>query len=50
VPSIYSDRLVNVELSAGLIDDAGMTTILTGLLRGVRTHHALVLENLAWRH
>jgi hypothetical protein len=24
--------------------------ILTGLLRGVRTHHALVLENLALRH
>src|SRR5262245_18253542 len=24
--------------------------VLTGLLRGVRTHHALVLENLALRH
>ncbi len=27
-----------------------LTLILTGLLRGVRTHRALVLENLALRH
>ena len=29
---------------------AMLTLILTGLLRGVRTQHALVLENLALRH
>ena len=29
---------------------AMIIVILTGLLRGVRTHHALMLENLAWRH
>jgi hypothetical protein len=29
---------------------AMLTLILTGLLRGVRTHRALVLENLALRH
>ena len=51
MPSIYSVRLVNVELSAGLIDDAGMTTlILTGLLRVLTTRRARVLENLALRH
>ena len=29
---------------------AMITLVLTGLLRGVRTQRALVLENLAWRH
>jgi putative transposase len=29
---------------------AMLTLILTGLLRGVRTHRALVLENVALRH
>jgi putative transposase len=51
VPSTYSVCLVNIERSAGLIDDGGMIPlILTGLLRGVRTQRSLVLENLALRH
>jgi hypothetical protein len=29
---------------------AMLTLILTGLLRGIRAQHALVLENLALRH
>jgi hypothetical protein len=51
VPSAYSVCLVNIERSAGLIDDGRMITlILIGLLRGVRTQRSLVLENLALRH
>jgi hypothetical protein len=51
VPSTYSVCLVNVERSAGLIDDGRMIMlILIGLLCGVRTQRSLVLENLALRH
>jgi putative transposase len=51
VPSIYSVRLVNVELSAGLIDDGRHDHPHPhGLLRGVRTQRSLVFENLALRH
>jgi hypothetical protein len=49
--SIRSVCLVNIERSAGLIDDGRHECpILTGLLRGVRTQRSLVLENLALRH
>ena len=51
VPSTYSVRLVNIEVPPARSMMAGMLTlILTGLLRGVRTQRALVLENLALRH
>jgi hypothetical protein len=51
VPSTYSVHVVSIEVPAGLIDDGRHDAlILTGLLRGIRTHRALVLENLTLRH
>ena len=47
----YSVRLGNVDFRPAGSMMAGMITlILIGLLRGNRTHRALVLENLALRH
>jgi hypothetical protein len=51
VPSIYSDRLVNVDFQpACSMITSMLTLILIGLLRGIRTQRSLVLENLALRH
>ena len=51
VPSVYSPAAsaLNFRL-AGWMMAAMITLILTGLLRGLRTRSALVLENLAVRH
>src|SRR5262245_30297572 len=51
VPSVSSPAApaLNFRL-AGWMMAAMITLILTGLLRGVRTRRALVLENLALRH
>jgi hypothetical protein len=51
VPSIYSDRLVNVDFQpACSMMTSMLTLILVGLLRGVRTQRSLVFKNLALRH